>query len=173
MKIQKQKDITKGNEFLCKPDDDEKLVALAFKIATDPFIGRLAYVRVYSGVLKSGSYILNSNKNSKERIARVVLMHANHREEVDELHAGDIGAVIGLKNTTTGETLCDEDLDVVLEKMEFPEPVIEEAVEPKTKADQEKMSIALQKLAEEDPTFKFIPTKKLVKPLRWCRLTSS
>jgi elongation factor G len=143
-----------GNEFLCKPSDDEKLVALAFKIATDPFIGRLAYVRVYSGVLKSGSYVLNSNKNSKERIARVVLMHANHREEVDELHAGDIGAVIGLKNTTTGETLCDEDLDVVLEKMEFPEPVIEEAVEPKTKADQEKMSIALQKLAEEDPTFK-------------------
>ncbi len=143
-----------GTEYECKPDEKEPLVALAFKIATDPFIGRLAYVRIYSGTLKSGSYVLNSNKNAKERIARLVLMHSNHRQEVEELHAGDIGAVIGLKNTTTGETLCDENLDVVLEKMEFPEPVIEEAVEPKTKADQEKMSIALSKLAEEDPTFK-------------------
>ena len=145
---------SKGNEYLCKPDDKEPFVGLAFKIATDPFIGRLAYVRVYSGVLKSGSYVLNSNKDTKERIGRLVLMHANHREEVDALNAGEIGAIIGLKNTTTGETLCDESLDVVLEKMEFPEPVIEEAVEPKTKADQEKMSIALAKLAEEDPTFK-------------------
>ncbi len=144
----------KGNEYLCKPDDKEPFVGLAFKIATDPFIGRLAYVRVYSGVLKSGSYVLNSNKDVKERIGRLVLMHANHREEVEALHAGEIGAIIGLKNTTTGETLCDESLDVVLEKMEFPEPVIEEAVEPKTKADQEKMSIALAKLAEEDPTFR-------------------
>ena len=143
-----------GEEYICKPDDKEPLMALAFKIATDPFIGRLAYVRVYSGVLKSGSYVLNSNKNCKERIARLVLMHSNHRQEVEALHAGEIGAIIGLKNTTTGETLCDENLDVILEKMEFPEPVIEEAVEPKTKADQEKMSIALQKLAEEDPTFK-------------------
>ncbi len=144
----------KGNEYLCKADDKEPFVGLAFKIATDPFIGRLAYVRVYSGVLKSGSYVLNSNKDQKERIGRLVLMHANHREEVDQLSAGEIGAIIGLKNTTTGETLCDENLDVVLEKMEFPEPVIEEAVEPKTKADQEKMTIALAKLAEEDPTFK-------------------
>ncbi len=143
-----------GNEVTCKPDDNAPLGCLAFKIATDPFIGRLAYVRVYSGTLKSGSYVLNSTKGGKERIARVVLMHSNHRQEVDELHAGDIGAVVGLKNTTTGDTLCDEKNPVILEKMEFPDPVIEEAVEPKTKADQEKMSIALQKLAEEDPTFK-------------------
>ena len=143
-----------GNEVTCKPDDNAPLGCLAFKIATDPFIGRLAYVRVYSGTLKSGSYVLNSTKGVKERIARVVLMHSNHRQEVDELHAGDIGAVVGLKNTTTGDTLCDEKNPVILEKMEFPDPVIEEAVEPKTKADQEKMSIALQKLAEEDPTFK-------------------
>ena len=143
-----------GTEYDCVPDDNAPLVGLAFKIATDPFIGRLAYVRIYSGTLKSGSYVLNSNKGTKERIARLVLMHSNHRQEVDELHAGDIGAIIGLKNTTTGETLCDENLDVILEKMEFPEPVIEEAVEPKTKADQEKMSLALSKLAEEDPTFK-------------------
>ena len=144
----------KGNEIHCTPSDDAPLASLAFKIATDPFIGRLAYVRVYSGVLKSGSYVYNSVKGVKERIGRVVLMHANHREEVDALHAGDIGAVVGLKNTTTGDTLCDLDNEVVLEKMTFPEPVIEEAVEPKTKADQEKMTIALLKLAEEDPTFK-------------------
>ena len=143
-----------GDEYFCKPDDNEPLVALAFKIATDPFVGRLAYVRVYSGVLKSGSYVLNSNKGQKERIGRLVLMHSNRREEVEALHAGEIGAVIGLKNTTTGETLCEENLNVTLEKMEFPEPVIEEAVEPKTKADQDKMTIALAKLAEEDPTFK-------------------
>ena len=143
-----------GNEITCTPDDNAPLGALAFKIATDPFVGRLAYVRVYSGVLKSGSYVLNSTKGNKERISRLVLMHSNHREEVEELHAGDIGAVVGLKNTTTGDTLCDEKHVVVLEKMEFPDPVIEEAVEPKTKADQEKMSIALQKLAEEDPTFR-------------------
>jgi len=143
-----------GNEVTCKPDDNAPLGCLAFKIATDPFVGRLAYVRVYSGTLKSGSYVLNSTKGVKERIARVVLMHSNHRQEVDELHAGDIGAVVGLKNTTTGDTLCDEKNPVILEKMEFPDPVIEEAVEPKTKADQEKMSIALQKLAEEDPTFR-------------------
>ncbi len=143
-----------GEVIECPASDDSPLAALAFKIATDPFIGRLAYVRVYSGVLTSGSYVLNSTKDGKERIARVVLMHSNHRQEVDALHAGDIGAVVGLKNTTTGDTLCDEKHPVILEKMEFPEPVIEEAVEPKTKADQEKMGIALQKLAEEDPTFK-------------------
>ncbi len=143
-----------GSDYVCETRDDAPLAALAFKIATDPFIGRLAYVRIYSGTLKSGSYVINSTKGIKERIARVVLMHANHRQEVEELHAGDIGAVVGLKSTTTGDTLCDEKLDVVLEKMEFPEPVIEQAVEPKSKADQEKMGIALQKLAEEDPTFK-------------------
>jgi len=143
-----------GTEFHVHADDKEPLVALAFKIATDPFIGRLAYVRVYSGVLTAGSYVLNSTKDNKERIARVVLMHSNHREEVDALHAGDIGAVVGLKATTTGDTLCDEKHPVILERMEFPEPVIEEAIEPKTKADQEKMGIALAKLAEEDPTFK-------------------
>ena len=143
-----------GTEFHVHADDKEPLVALAFKIATDPFIGRLAYVRVYSGVLTAGSYVLNSTKDGKERIARVVLMHSNHREEVDALHAGDIGAVVGLKNTTTGDTLCDEKHPVILERMEFPEPVIEEAIEPKTRADQEKMGIALSKLAEEDPTFK-------------------
>ena len=143
-----------GKEYICKPDDNVPLAALAFKIATDPFIGRLAYVRVYSGTLKSGSYVMNTTKGVKERIARVVLMHSNHRQEVEELHAGDIGAVVGLKGTTTGDTLADEKLNVVLEKMEFPEPVIEQAVEPKSKADQDKMAIALTKLAEEDPTFK-------------------
>ena len=143
-----------GNPVECPATDDAPLAALAFKIATDPFIGRLAYVRVYSGVLTAGSYVLNSTKDGKERIARVVLMHSNHRQEVDALHAGDIGAVVGLKDTTTGDTLCDEKHPVILEKMEFPEPVIEEAVEPKSKADQEKMGIALQKLAEEDPTFR-------------------
>ena len=146
--------LSNGEIEECHPDDNGHLACLAFKVATDPYIGRLTYVRVYRGTLKSGSYVLNSTKNAKERIGRVVLMHANHRQEVSELHSGDIGAIVGLKNTTTGDTLCDEDYDLVLEKMEFPEPVIEEAVEPKSKADQEKMSIALIKLAEEDPTFK-------------------
>ena len=145
---------SKGEAITCQPDESAPLAALAFKIATDPFIGRLAYVRVYSGVLKSGSYVLNSTKGVKERIARVVLMHSNHRQEVEELHAGDIGAVVGLKNTITGDTLCDEKNEIILERMEFPDPVIEEAVEPKTKADQERMNIALAKLAEEDPTFR-------------------
>ncbi|MDD7616925.1 MAG: elongation factor G [bacterium] len=144
----------RGEPYTCIPSDNADLVALAFKIATDPFVGRLAYVRVYSGVLKSGSYVINTNKGVKERIGRLVLMHSNHRQEVEALHAGEIGAVIGLKSTTTGETLCGEGVDVTLESMEFPEPVIEEAIEPKTKADQEKMSLALSKLAEEDPTFK-------------------
>jgi elongation factor G len=143
-----------GDKVTVIPDDSKPVAALAFKIATDPFIGRLAYVRIYTGTLKSGSYLYNSTKGVKERIGRVVLMHANHREEIDELHAGDIGAVVGLKNTTTGDTLCDENHEILLEKMEFPAPVIEQAVEPKTKADQEKMSISLMKLAEEDPTFR-------------------
>ena len=144
----------KGNEISCPPDDNAPLAALAFKIATDPFVGRLAYVRVYSGTMNSGSYVLNSTRGTKERVGRLVLMHSNHRQEVPCLYSGDIGAVVGFKSTTTGDTICDERKVVVLEQMVFPEPVIEEAVEPKTKADQEKMNIALLKLAEEDPTFK-------------------
>ena len=143
-----------GDKFNVVPDDEKPVAALAFKIATDPFVGRLSYVRIYTGTLKAGSYLINTTKGVKERIGRVVLMHANHRQEVDELHAGDIGAVVGLKGTTTGDTLCDEKFELLLEKMEFPAPVIEQAVEPKTKADQEKMSISLMKLAEEDPTFR-------------------
>ncbi len=147
------------------PDDSEKKVArpasdtepfaaLAFKIATDPFVGKLAFFRVYSGVVKSGSYVLNTSTGEKERISRIVRLHANTREEVDEVHAGDIAAAVGLKNTTTGNTLCDPAKPVVLESITFPEPVISQALEPKTKADQEKMSLALSKLAEEDPTFR-------------------
>ena len=135
-------------------DVNEPLAALAFKIATDPFIGRLAYVRVYSGKITAGSYVYNSTKGVKERIARLVLMHANHREEVDELRAGDIGAVVGFKNTITGDTVCEEKNKIILERMVFPEPVIEQAVEPKTRGDQEKMTAGLLKLAEEDPTFR-------------------
>ena len=146
---------TKGSEeYVCKTTDDAPFVGLAFKIATDPFIGRLAFVRVYQGQLKAGSYVYNSSRGVQERIGRLVLMHANHRQEVNVLHAGELGAVVGLKATTTGDTLCDVNEKVVLESLTFPEPVIEEAVEPKTKADQEKMAIALQKLAEEDPTFR-------------------
>lgn len=140
--------------YVCEPTDSKPFVGLAFKIATDPFIGRLAYVRVYQGVLKSGSYVYNSSRGTKERIGRLVLMHANHRQEVECLHAGEIGAVVGLKQTTTGDTLCDEDFPVVLENLVFPEPVLEEAVEPKSKGDQEKLGVALAKLAEEDPTFR-------------------
>jgi len=137
-----------------KQSDDEKFAGLAFKIATDPFVGKLCFVRVYSGILKSGSYVLNSTTGERERIGRIVRMHANSREEVQEIYAGEIAAVIGLKATTTGNTLCDEARPVVLESITFPEPVISIAVEPKTKADQEKMGLALSKLAEEDPTFK-------------------
>ncbi len=135
-------------------NDTAPFVALAFKIATDPFVGKLCFVRVYSGVLKSGSYVLNSNNGTKERIGRLVRMHANHREEIDEIYAGDIAAVIGLKATVTGNTLCEENRPVHLENIVFPEPVIKIAVEPKTKADQEKMGMALARLAEEDPTFR-------------------
>ena len=137
-----------------KSSDDEPFSALAFKIVTDPYVGKLAYFRVYSGTLKAGSYIYNSSKGKKERIGRILLMHANKREEVDEIYAGDIAAAVGLKDTGTGETLCDVEHPIVLETMEFPEPVIEVAIEPKTKASQEKMSVALAKLAEEDPTFR-------------------
>ncbi|WP_102399170.1 elongation factor G [Haloimpatiens massiliensis] len=147
-------DVETKEEVERHSDDNEPLAALAFKIATDPFIGKLAFTRVYSGVMESGTYVLNSNKGKRERIGRLVKMHSNHRKDVDELRAGDLGAVIGLKNTTTGDTLCSEESPVILESMEFPEPVISVAIEPKTKAGQEKMGIALQKLAEEDPTFR-------------------
>lgn len=135
------------------PSDDEKFSALAFKIVTDPFVGRLSFFRVYSGKLQKGSYVLNSTKGKKERMGRLLLMHANKREEIDEVYTGDIAAAVGLKDTGTGDTLCDEQAPIILENMEFPDPVISVAVEPKTKADQEKMGTALSKLAEEDPTF--------------------
>ncbi len=144
----------KGEEEERKTSDDEPFSGLAFKIATDPFVGKLAFFRCYSGVLKSGSYVYNSTKGKKERIGRLLKMHANHREDIDEIRAGDICAIVGLKETTTGDTLCDENHPIILEQMEFPEPVIRVAIEPKTKQGQEKMGIALAKLAEEDPTFK-------------------
>ena len=135
-------------------NDNGPFAALAFKIMADPFVGKLAFFRVYSGQLESGSYVYNSVKGKKERIGRILQMHANHREEIDHVYSGDIAAAVGLKDTTTGDTLCDEKKPIILESMEFPEPVIEIAIEPKTKAGQEKMGIALAKLAEEDPTFK-------------------
>ncbi|HEX8025391.1 MAG TPA: elongation factor G [Candidatus Limnocylindrales bacterium] len=135
-------------------DDNEPFSAIAFKIAADPFVGKLAFFRVYSGTLKAGSYILNSGKGKKERVGRVLEMHANHREELDIVYAGDIGAIVGLKDTFTGDTLCDPDHPILLESISFPEPVIEVKIEPKTKVDQDKMGIALQRLAEEDPTFR-------------------
>jgi elongation factor G len=141
-------------EVLRTVDDTEPFSALAFKIAADPFVGKLAYFRVYSGTLKSGSYILNATKDKKERIGRILQMHANHREEIDQVHAGDIAAAVGLKETFTGDTLADPAHPVILEAISFPEPVIEVAIEPKTKADQDKMDIALGRLAEEDPTFR-------------------
>ena len=137
-----------------QPSDEEAFSALAFKILTDPFVGRLSFFRVYSGVLNKGSYVLNSTKGEKERMGRLLQMHANKREELDVVYSGDIAAAVGLKETTTGDTLCDENKPIILEKMEFPDTVIQIAVEPKTKADQEKMGTALAKLAEEDPTFK-------------------
>jgi elongation factor G len=142
------------SEVQRKPSNDEPLSALAFKIATDPYVGKLTFIRVYSGVLKSGSSVLNASRDKKERIGRIVKMHANSREEIQEVQAGDIAAVIGLKDTRTGDTLCDEGSPVQLENITFADPVISIAVEPKTKADQEKMGIALQKLSEEDPTFR-------------------
>ena len=144
----------KTQKIIRKSDDDEPLAALAFKIATDPFVGQLAYIRVYSGVLKSGSYVLNSSTGQKERIGRILRIHANKREEIEEVYAGGISAVVGFKNTTTGNTLCDPNNPVVLEKIDFPEPVISIAIEPKSKADQEKMGLALRRLSEEDPTFR-------------------
>ncbi|MCV0404088.1 MAG: elongation factor G [Chloroflexi bacterium] len=141
-------------EVLRETDPDQPFAALAFKIAADPFVGKLAFFRVYSGTLKTGSYVYNSTKGQKERVGRILQMHANHREEIESVSAGDIAAAVGLKNTTTGDTLSAEDKQIVLESITFPEPVIELAVEPKTKADQDKMAVALQRLAEEDPTFR-------------------
>ena len=145
-------DETKSLEI--KQQDEAPFSALAFKVATDPYVGQLTFFRVYSGVLKAGSYVLNSSKNEKERIGRILQMHANHREEISEIYAGGIGALVGMKNTTTGDTLCDIESPVLLETITFPEPVISIAIEPKTKVDQEKMGMALRKLSEEDPTFR-------------------
>ena len=143
-----------GGEYVCASEDGKPLAALAFKIMNDPFVGSLTFARIYQGTLTAGTYVRNSVKDEKERIGRMLLMHANHREEIKEAHAGDIIALVGLKDTTTGDTLCGDNLDVVLEKMEFPDPVIEIAVEPKTKADIEKMGLALNRLAMEDPSFR-------------------
>ena len=143
-----------GNEVVKHSSDEEPFAALAFKIMADPFVGKLAFIRVYSGTLNSGSYILNATKDKKERVGRILQMHANKRQELDKVYSGDIAAVVGLKVTTTGDTICDEQHPVILESMEFPEPVIELAIEPKTKAGQQKMGEALAKLAEEDPTFR-------------------
>ena len=143
-----------GEEMERHSSDDEPFAALAFKIATDPFVGKLCFFRVYSGTITAGTTVYNANKDNDERMGRILQMHANHRQDIDTVYAGDIAAAVGLKNTTTGDTLCDEKHPVILESMEFPEPVIRVAIEPKTKAGQEKMGIALAKLAEEDPTFK-------------------
>ncbi len=143
-----------GEEVERHADDNAPFSALAFKIATDPFVGKLCFFRVYSGKTTNGANIYNSTKRNRERFGRILQMHANHREEITDIYAGDIAAAVGLKNTTTGDTLCDEKSEVILESMEFPEPVIRVAIEPKTKAGQEKMGIALSRLAEEDPTFR-------------------
>lgn len=143
-----------GEEVFRHSSDDEPFSALAFKVMTDPFVGKLTFFRVYSGTLSAGSYVKNSTKNKRERIGRILQMHANHRKEIDMVYAGDIAAAVGLKDTTTGDTLCDDNHPVILESMEFPEPVIQLSVEPKSKADQDKMTTALQKLQEEDPTFR-------------------
>lgn len=146
---------TKTDEETTRPADDEApFASLAFKVMTDPFVGRLTFFRVYSGVLESGSYVLNASKGKKERIGRILQMHANTRQEIDKVYSGDIAAAVGLKDTTTGDTLCALDAPVILESIEFPDPVIQVAVEPKSKADQDKMGVALQKLAEEDPSFR-------------------
>src|SRR6516165_7991865 len=136
------------------PADAENFSGLGFKIMTDPFVGKLTFFRTYSGSLSAGSYVYNSTKGQRERVGRILRMHANHREDVDAVEAGDIAAAVGLKNTTTGDTLCDEKHPIILENITFPEPVISQAIEPKTKADQEKLGQSLTKLAEEDPTFK-------------------
>ena len=143
-----------GEEIERHPSDDEPFAALAFKVMVDPFVGKLVFFRVYSGVLKSGSYVYNATKGKRERIGRILRMHANHREEMEEIYAGDIAAAVGVKETTTGDTLCVENKPIILESMEFPEPVIRVAIEPKTKAGRDKMADALMRLGQEDPTFK-------------------
>lgn len=143
-----------GEEDVRHSSDEEPFSALAFKIMTDPYVGKLCFFRVYSGTLDSGSYVYNSTKNKRERIGRILLMHANHRQEVDKVYSGDIASAVGLKNTSTGDTLCDDKAPIILESMDFPEPVLSVAIEPKSKASQEKLIVALTKLAEEDPTFK-------------------
>jgi elongation factor G len=143
-----------GEEIIRKPSDQEPLTALAFKIATDPFVGNLTYFRIYSGVMQKGTYILNASKGNQERVGRIVRMHANHREDVEEMSTGDLGAIVGLKNTSTGDTLCDPEKAIILEKITFPEPVINLKIEPKTKADQERLGMSLRRLADEDPTFR-------------------
>ena len=143
-----------GTEAERHPGDDQPLAALAFKVMTDPFVGKLTFFRVYSGIAKSGTYVLNATKDKRERFGRIVQMHANHRQEITEVYCGDIAAAVGFKETTTGDTLCDEDAPIILESMVFPEPVIQLAIEPKTKNDQDKMGLGLAKLAEEDPTFR-------------------
>lgn len=148
------KDLETGEEVKRESSDDAPFSALAFKVMTDPYVGKLTFVRVYSGHLKAGSYVYNATKGKRERVGRILKMHANHREEIEEVFAGDIVGIVGLKNTSTGDTLCDEDSQVILESMEFPDPVIQIAIEPKTKVGQDKMSVALQKLSEEDPTFR-------------------
>ena len=149
-----------GTEVICNSTNDEPLTALAFKITADPFVGRLTFVRIYSGVMRTGTYVINTNKHQTERLSRLVLMHAKNRQDVDALYAGEIGAVVGLKNTATGDTLCDESRQVQLESIQFSDPVISEAIEPATKADQDKMAAALMKLVEEDPTFHFFTNQE-------------
>lgn len=164
----------KTDEEVERPaDDSAPFSALAFKVMTDPFVGRLTFFRVYSGVLKSGSYVQNATKGKRERVGRILQMHANSRSEISEVYAGDIAAAVGLKDTTTGDTLCDEKNLVILESMEFPEPVIQVAIEPKSKADQDKMGVALQKLSEEDPTFRAETNVKQAKQssLVWVNFT--
>jgi elongation factor G len=156
-----------GQEIIRKPSNSEPLTALAFKIATDPFVGNLTYFRIYSGVMKKGTYILNSVRGNQERVGRIVRMHANHREDVDEMYTGDLGAIVGLKNTSTGDTLCDPDNPIILEKITFPEPVINLKIEPKTKADQERLGMSLRRLADEDPTFRVTGDSETGETIIW------
>jgi elongation factor G len=156
-----------GEEIVRQPSDSEPLTALAFKIATDPFVGNLTYFRIYSGIMKKGSYVLNSSNGNQERVGRIVRMHANHREDVGEMFAGDLGAIVGLKNTSTGDTLCEPEKAIILEKIIFPEPVINLKIEPKTKVDQEKLGIALRRLADEDPTFRVTGDSETGETIIW------
>lgn len=156
-----------GQEIIRQPSENESFTALAFKVATDPFVGNLTYFRIYSGVLKKSSYILNATKNSQERVGRIVRMHANHREDVEEMYAGDLGAIVGLKNTTTGDTLCDLEKSIILEKIVFPEPVINLRIEPKTKVDQERLGMSLKRLSDEDPTFRVTGNSETGETIIW------